>query len=89
MRWHRIAIHSHEADIAQASATALIERVLKAYRDAQAPAGFEIWHRRYTPMDYEYYLSPKASEILLPVRSGYRPAPCEAPDLRALKQVLL
>jgi hypothetical protein len=40
-------------------------------------------------MDHEYYLSPKASEILVPLLGGYRPKPCEAPDLRALKQVLL
>jgi len=27
----------------------LIERILKAYRDAQAPAGFEIWHPALHP----------------------------------------
>ena len=89
MQWHRIAIHSHEADIAQASATALIERILKIYRDARTPAGFEIWQRRYTPMDYEYYLSPKASEFLLRELSGYRPAACEKPDFLTLRQVPL
>ena len=89
MQWHRIAIHSHEADIAQQSATALIERILKVYRDAHAPGGFEVWHRRSTPMDYEYYLSPKASEFLLRELSGYRPAPCDKPDLLTLRQVPL
>ena len=90
MKWHRIAIHhSHDADVAQASAVALIERILKAYRDARMPAGFEVWHRKYTPMDHEYFLSPKASEILVPLLSGYRPSPCEEPDLRTLKHVPL
>jgi len=89
MKWHRISIHSHDAEIAQESATRLVERILRIYRDAQTPSGFEIWHRRYTPMDHEYYLSPKASEILVPLLEGYRPKPCEAPDLRALRQVLL
>ncbi|MNC92676.1 hypothetical protein D3C83_91430 [compost metagenome] len=89
MRWHRIAIHSHDADIAQASATALIERILKAYREAGAPSQLEIWHRKHSAMDHEYFLSPKASEILVPLLAGYRPTPCEAPDVRALKQVLL
>jgi len=89
MQWHRIAIRSHAAEIAQASATALIERILKVYRDAQAPGDFEVWHRRYTPMDYEYYLSPKASEFLLRELSGYRPAPCEKPDFLTLRQVPL
>ena len=89
MQWHRIVIRSHEADVAQASAIALIERILKAYHDAQAPDGFEIWHRRLTPMDHEYYLSPKASEILVPLLSGYRPTACDTPDLRNLRHVLL
>ena len=89
MQWHRIAIRSLDADVAQASATALIERILRVYRDAQAPSGFEIWHQRYTPMDYEYYLSPKASEILVPVLAGYRPIACDKPDLRTLRQVPL
>lgn len=89
MKWHRIAIHSHDADIAQASATKLIERILSLCRQARMPDGFEVWHRRYTPMDFEYYLSPTASEILLPDLAGYRPTPCEAPDLRTLRQVLL
>lgn len=89
MQWHRIAIRSQEADVAQASATALIERILKVYRDAQTPEGFEVWHRRYTPMDYEYYLSPTASEFLLRELPGYRPAPCEKPDLLSLRQVPL
>ena len=89
MQWHRIVIHSHEAYIAQASATALIERILKVYHDAQAREGFEVWHQRLTPMDYEYYFSPKASEVLVPLLSGYRPVACEPPDLRTLRQVLL
>ena len=89
MQWHRIVIRSLDADIAQASATAFIERVLKLYRDAQAPGGFEIWQRRDTLMEYEYYLSPKASEILVTRLFGYRPAACEPPDLRTLRQVLL
>ena len=89
MQWHRITIHSIEADVAQASAIALIERILKIYRETQAPGDFEVWHRRYTPMDYEYYLSPKASEFLLRELSGYRPAPCEKPDFLTLRQVPL
>ena len=89
MQWHRIAIHSHESDIAQASATALIERILKIYREAQAPTGFEVWHRRYTPVDYEYYLSPKASEFLVRELAGYRPVPCEQPDFLSVRQVPL
>ena len=89
MHWHRIAIHSNEADIAQASATALIERILKVYRDARAPSGFEVWHRRNTPTDYEYFLSPQASEFLLRELSGYRPAACEKPDFLTLRQVPL
>ena len=87
MGWHRIAIHSNEADVAQASAVALIERILRAYAAANTPPGFEVWHRRETPMDYEYFLSPQASEVLGPLLSGYRPSPCEAPDLRTLRLV--
>ena len=89
MQWHRITIRSQEADVAQASATALIERILKIYRHTQAPPGCEVWHRRYTPTEYEYYLSPKASELLLRELSGYRPAPCEKPDFLTLRQVPL
>jgi len=40
-------------------------------------------------MDYEYHLSPKASECLLRALSGYRPAPCEKPDFLTLRQVPL
>jgi hypothetical protein len=40
MQWHRISILSHDADIAQASATGLIERILRIYRDAQTPERF-------------------------------------------------
>jgi hypothetical protein len=89
MKWHRIAIRSHDAEIAQASATAFVERVLKACSGTTLPKDFEVWHRRYTPMDHEYFLSPVASEILLPVLAGYRPAPCDAPDLRTLRQLLI
>ena len=90
MQWHRIAIHSHDADIAQASAVALVERLLKACRAAKMiPPGFDVWHRKNTPMDHEYFLSPKASEVLVPLLAGYQPAPCDEPDLRTLKHVPL
>jgi hypothetical protein len=87
--WHRIAIHSYDANIAQASAVALVERMLKACRDLKMIPLGEVWHRKNTPTDHEYFLSPKASEILVPLLAGYRPSPCDAPDLRLVKQVLL
>ena len=89
MTWHRIAIHSTSAEVAQTSATALIERILTACRDARVPGDFAVWQQRCTPTHYEYYLSPGASAILMPLLEGYRPAPCDVPDLRMLKQVLL
>ena len=66
-----------------------IERILKALRDAETTEGFQVWHRLHPPADHEYFLSPKASEFLVPLLSGYRPSPCEEPDLLTLKLVPL
>ena len=90
MEWHRIAIRSYDANIAQGSAVALVERMLQACRDLKMiPPEFQVWHRKNTPTDHEYFLSPKASEILVPLLAGYRPSPCDAPDLRSVKHVAL
>ena len=88
--WHKISINNFEAEIAQMSVVAMMEKLVKAYCDAGAPPDFELWHLRMSSADHIYYLSPKGSELSLHLLSDYRVKACpEKPNLKGLERVTL
>ena len=88
MSWHQVLIRAN--DVAQLSATALIEQFQSAYRAAGAPDGVLVYHAQNTQGDHVYYFSPQASSVATKLLSQFHATVCAIePDLSGSRKVVL
>ena len=80
MQWYRVEIHKHEALIAGASATTLMEALGAAYRAAGIPGGVNVYQCSPTPFDVTFYLSPAAASLIESDLITHNAARCDPPS---------
>lgn len=83
--WRRVIIRV--SDVADLSASGLINSVSRTLRDAGYPDDAEVFHGQNQAGDYIFFFSPTAAFAIGNVLSEFSPQTCQQPDLGDLRKV--
>lgn len=88
MSWHQVIIRN--SDVADLSATALMNGFMASYHKAGCPDGVKVYHGRNDVGDHIYFFSPAASAAALNVLGEFSATACSEPQrLAALRKIKL